>query len=376
MQISLPKWGKATGGTAVPHNLLFVVDNFAQGGAATVVYSLIKRLDRRLFNPLLCCLDEVGDLGEELRADGVGVFWLERRPGIDWGVVDKLRRIIKQQAINLVHVHQYTAYFYGGLAAIGSGLKKLMFTEHGRHYPDQRKTKRVIINQLLLPFTARVIAVSPAVKQSLITYEGIPGRRIEIIFNGIDCRGFDLKVDVAAKKRELGIPAANLVCGMIARLGTEKDQATLIKAIPRVAQKYPHISLLLIGDGPKRGELEDLVRKLGVADRVIFTGSRRDIPQLLAVLDVVVLASFYEGTSITLLEAMAAAKPVVASRVGGNEVVVEDGVSGFLVPPADEDALAERLLQLLGDEGLRQRMGRSGRRRVEERFGHQLRATI
>jgi glycosyltransferase involved in cell wall biosynthesis len=165
-----------------------------------------------------------------------------------------------------------------------------------------------------------------------------------------------------------GITEANLVCGMIAILGTEKDHSTLIKAMPKIIPQYPNTSLLLIGDGPKRAELQDLVHKLGIADKVIFTGNRRDIPQLLATLDVVVLSSFYEGTSITLLEAMAAAKPVVASRVGGNPEVVEDGVTGFLVPPADPDALAFRLSQLLGDEDLRQKMGQAGRQRVEEQF--------
>jgi glycosyltransferase involved in cell wall biosynthesis len=367
--MSLHKWGKADKGMTGPHNLLFVVDNFAKGGAAVVVYNLIKNLNRAVFNPLLCCLDEVGALGEELKADGIKVFWLNRQPGTDWGIVNKLKGIIKQEAIDLVHAHQYTAYFYGGLAAITAGLKKLIFTEHGRHYPDQRKTKRVLINKLLLPFTARIVAVSPAVKQSLITYEGMPGRRIEVVFNGIDVQKFRVKLDVAAKKGELGIPAANLLCGMIARLGMEKDQATIIKAIPKVAQKYPHISVLLIGDGPKRSELEALARKLEVADKVIFTGNRRDIPQLLAILDVVLLSTFYEGTSITLLEAMAAAKPVVASRVGGNPAVLEDKVAGFLVPPVDPDALADSLLQLLEDAALRRKMGCCGLQIVKERFG-------
>ncbi len=349
-------------------NLLFVVDNFAKGGAAVVVHNLIQHLDRSLFNPMLCCLDETGALGEELKASGVKVFCLNRQPGTDWGIIKKLRRIIKTERVDLIHAHQYTAFFYGGLAAISSRFKKLIFTEHGRHYPDQRNTKRVIVNQLMLPFTARIIAVSPAVKQSLITYEVMPGRRIEVIFNGIDCCKFKTNNHEINKKKSLGLAPGDLVCGMIARLGTEKDQATLIKALPKVILKYPQARLLLIGDGPKKTELENLVRQLGLADKVIFTGSRRDIPELLAVLDIAVLATFYEGTSITLLEAMAAGKPVIASRVGGNPAVVEDGVTGFLVPVSDPEALADRLLQLFADEHLRKQMGNAGCRQVEEQF--------
>lgn len=352
----------------VPINLLFIVDNFAKGGTAMVVYNLINSINRTAFNPLICCLDKVGDLGEELKSNGIKVFWADRQPGTDWGVVNKLRKIIRQESIDLIHAHQYTAFFYGGVAAILSGFKKIMFTEHGRHYPDRRKTKQVILNKLLLPFTAKVVAVSPAVKQSLVTYEGIPGRRIEIVFNGIDIKKFGQKTDVAITRKELEIPPTDLVCGIIARLGTEKDHVTLIKAMAKVIRKCPNVSLLIIGDGPKRMELEELTHKLGLVDKVIFTGNRRDIPQLLNVLDIVVLSTFYEGTSITLLEAMAAAKPVVASRVGGNPAVVEDGITGFLVPPADSEALAACLLGLLGDKNLRQKMGNSGWQLVNKRF--------
>ncbi len=351
-----------------PSNVLFVVDDFAKGGAAVVVYNLIQRLDRSLFKPLLCCLDDTGVLGEELKASGVKVFYLNRQPGTDWGVIKTLRQIIKAENVDLIHAHQYTAFFYGGLAAISSLFKNLIFTEHGRHYPDQRNTKRVIVNKFMLPFTARIIAVSPAVKQSLITYEGMPGHRIEVIFNGIDCHKYNIFIDTANKKKELELSPTSLLCGMIARLGTEKDHATLIRAMSKITLKYPQARLLLIGDGPKKSELENLVRQSGLADKVIFTGSRRDIPELLAILDVAVLSTFYEGTSITLLEAMAAEKPVVASRVGGNPLVVEDGDNGFLVPPNNPEALADRLLQLFADESLRKKMGQAGRRHVQQQF--------
>ncbi len=221
---------------------------------------------------------------------------------------------------------------------------------------------------MLVPFTHRIVAVSPAVKQSLITYEAISAKRIEIIFNGIDLAKFETVHNTKNIREKLKIESDCFVLGMIARLSSEKDPVSLIQAISLVADKYPRVKLLLIGDGPRRRELEDLVFKLKLTDKVIFTGSRRDIPQLLSILDVVVLSTFYEGTSITLLEAMAASKPVIASSVGGNPAVIEDGVSGFLVSGGDCKALADKILQLLADSDLRRQLAKGGYQRALERF--------
>lgn len=349
-------------------NVLIIVDDFSKGGTASVVDILIRGLNT--YQPVLACLDAIGNKGEALKKQGIKVFDLQRQPGFDWKLTGKLAGLIRQEKIALVNAHQYTAYFYGTLAAIRAGFTKVVFTEHGRHYPDVCKPVQVLINKtVLLPCTAAVTAVSEAVKQSLITYEGIPARRIRILVNGINTRRFKLNEDERKTVRTgLGYEASDLLVGMVARLGQEKDHETLLKAMPIICEKIPEIKLLIIGEGPKRIKLEKLAQELGINRQIAFTGSRKDIPELLAALDLVVLSSFYEGTSITLLEAMAAGKATIASNVGGNDKVVVDGKTGFLFKQGDYQELARKVISLLSDKTLRQSMGEQGRKIVCERF--------
>ncbi len=353
-------------------NILFIADDFSEGGAARVVYELILGLDKSKYRPELCCLDAVGSLGEKLRAEGIEVHWLKRRPGTDWGLTGRIAGLVRTRNIHLMHLHQYTAFFYGSMGALYSGLKKVVFTEHGRHYPDRRNPKRIMFNKIFCPRTSRIIAVSEAVKQSLIEYEGIPGSRIEIIMNGIAPAPFRQELDEKrrqALRQELGIPSQDIILGMIARLGTEKNHPALMKAFQRALQQNPNLSLLIIGNGPLRDDLLLLRDKLGVGQKIIFTGVRQDVTRLLNLINIVVLSSFYEGTSITLLEAMAAGKPVLASRIGGNPQVVEDGITGWLF--GGEEDLAQRILQLAADPLLLVRMGQAGCQRFDKYFTRQ-----
>ncbi len=358
-----------------PQKILFLVDDFSKGGAARVVETLIKGLSLdpsrpgTSFQPLLACLDAGGEPGDSLRRQGVKVFYLQRRPGVDWGLILRLAKLIRREEVTLVHAHQYTAYFYGALAAILAGFIKVIFTEHGRHYPDKRKPLQVLLNKaILIPCTAAVTAVSGAVKQSVVPSEGIPPERIGILLNGIEVERFKLAADNLEQRAKLGCKLADPLIGMIARLGAEKDHVTLLQAMPAVCRQVPSARLLIIGDGPKRKGLEQLASSLSLGNQVIFTGKRRDIPALLAILDLVVLSSFYEGTSVTLLEAMAAGKAIIASRVGGNPQVVVEGESGFLFKPGDSQELAQKMVYLLGNAPLRKQMGEQGRKRVEELF--------
>ncbi len=353
---------------ASPRMLLMVVDDFGKGGAASVVYSLIQGLDGKRFIPVLCCLDAVGSLGKELQSKGYKVVLLGRQPGVDWSLIPKIGAVIRENKVSLVHAHQHTAFFYSTLAAVKAGRTPVVFTEHGRPYPDKRRLSHVVINQLLCRLTSRIIAVSPAVSRSLKVYEGISEKHIAVIYNGIDPRPFGIEVDKTVIRKALGIPSEDQVCGMVARLGSEKDHLTLLRAIKLVRQRLPRTTLVLVGDGPQREGLEEASRKLGLGSKVVFTGQRRDVPELLAIFDLAILSSHYEGTSVTLLEAMAAGKAVVASRVGGTPEVIEDGVTGWLCTPRAEEELAEKMIQLLRDPQLRHQLGGAARRRMKERF--------
>ena len=296
---------------------------------------------------------------------------LERRPGLDRRVGRRARRIIAEHRVALLHAHQYTPFFY---AAVARGLRRrpaMIFTEHGRHYPDQRKLKRVVANKFLLGRADRVTAVGRFVKRALVNNEGISPDRIEVIYNGIDPARFDLadrdRVR-AAVRNELGLRCDQPVALQVARFHPVKDHATSLRAFARVIADVSDAVLLLAGAGEMISEMQALAGQLGLGDRARFLGERSDVADLMAAADVFVLSSVSEGVSVTLLEAMGAKLPIAATAVGGNEEVVAHDESGLLSPRGDADALGANLAALLGSADLRARMGRAGHARLLERF--------
>ncbi len=345
-----------------------VLHSLVVAGAEVLVHGMVTRMRDR-FDFSVYLLDDIGPLGEDLRTAGVPVTVLGRRPGIDGSLVRNLGRALREDGVELVHAHQYTPWFYGALAAgAGPERPRVLFTEHGRHYPDVRRPKRVLFNRLLDPITDGMIAVSGFVRDCLRDNEGLDATRLRVLYNGIEPDRFGHAVDRVALRRDQGIGPDDPVIGIAARFAPVKDHATLLDAFRVVLDRRPEAKLVLAGDGPLRADLEAQAARLEIADSVRFLGVRRDVPDLLGTWDVFTLSSLSEGTSVTLLEAMASGLPAVATAVGGNPEIVEDGVTGLLAPRGDSRGLGEALLKVIDDgEGAR-RMGEAGQRRVRERF--------
>ncbi|MEX0775209.1 MAG: glycosyltransferase [Phycisphaeraceae bacterium] len=355
-------------------------------GAEVLAADLSRRLrDRYRF--VFLCLDEVGPLGEKLRGEGFDVRDLGRRPGVDMSVSRRLRRAARELGVDLMHAHQYTPFFYAAMSrmppaqVLPGGRPPILFTEHGRHYPDYRRPKRVLANKVLLRRGDRVTAVGHWVKQCLIDNEGISAQRIQVVHNGIDPRKFDTSQAHTTRQRmrhDLHIAPEQAVILQVARFHPVKDHATAIRAFAKVMEHAPaggasgrsrHAPLLLLaGDGEKRDECEALANQLHVGVNVRFLGVRSDVADLLAAADVFLLSSLSEGISVTLLEAMAASLPIVATAVGGNGEVVEHGQTGLLAPRGDADGLAAHLVNLLSHTELRRQMGATGRQRLLAMF--------
>lgn len=348
--------------------ILFVADDFSEGGAASVIFHLISGLDRDRFTPVLGCLDGVGELGEQLRSSGVRVEFLDRQPGLDKRLFKRIPDLMRKEKIDLVHAHGYTAFFYSALPALSIFFRKILFTEHGRMPPDFVRPKRVIVNKLVTPFIPDVVAVSRSVQDSLVRYEKISKKRIKIIVNGIDLMRFQKDGNKGSVRDELGIAPKEKVIAIIARLCDYKNHNNLIQSLAIANKKESRITLLIVGDGPMREELGILAERLGVKDKIIFTGVRHDIPDILDAVEMVALCSYYEGTSITILEAMAARLPVIASRIAGNPDVVMDQETGILVSPDDPDEIAEAIIRLSGSAELRSQMGQAGYRRCMKHY--------
>jgi len=344
-------------------------------GAEVLARDLSRKLKDR-YEFVFICLDRVGPLGEELRGEGFEVIDCARQPGVDWNVAKTIKRLSRERRIDLLHAHQYTPFFY---ASVSRGISRLgtrppvLFTEHGRHYPDSRSSKRVWANRLaLLRKHDRVSAVGEFVKRALVKNEGIGADRIEVIRNGIDPADFDAGPDEAATRQtvrdELGIAADAAVVLQVARFHSVKDHATAIRAFAKAHEANASSVMVFAGDGDERAAMESLAAELGITGALRFLGVRDDVHRLMPAADVFVLSSVSEGISVTLLEAMAARLPIAATDVGGNSEVVDHQTTGLLSPRRDPDAMGENLIQLLSNPEQRAALGDAGRQRLLDRF--------
>ncbi len=350
---------------AVPIRVGFVLHVMQVAGAEVLVAETIRRLGPRI-EPVVLCLDRVGALGELMQKEGVEVIAFARHAGMDLSVVRRLARVIRERRLDVVHAHQYTPFFYGALGAKASLTNpRVIFTEHGRHYPDVVSWKRRFANRVLFDRLADdVNAVCGFSATSLAAHDGFSKARIEVIENGVDLSRYRVVRDQGALKARLGLAADRRHIVTIARFHPVKDHRTLLQAFSHVAASIPDVDLLLVGDGPLRGELEQIARSLGLAERISFLGVRDDVADILAVADVFALTSVSEAASITLLEAMASKVPVVVTEVGGNPEIVRHGIDGLLAPRGDASAIAAAIVTLLESPDTARAMARSAADRV------------
>jgi glycosyltransferase involved in cell wall biosynthesis len=337
----------------------FVLHVMQVAGAEVLVAETIRRLGTRL-DPVIFCLDDIGTLGEQLQRDGVPVIAFGRRPGLDLRVAKRLAREIRQRHVEVLHAHQYTPFFYTALSRLLTpGRVHVMFTEHGRHYPDIVSSKRRLANRLVFGRLADEIhGVCRFSADSLARVDGFR-QPIDVIANGIDLSRYST-ISREQARQQLDLPQDRSFVACVARFHPVKDHAMLLRAFARVASAVPTADLLLAGDGPLRGALTAQAADLGIADRVRFLGIRHDVPQLLRAANVFALTSISEAASLTLLEAMACRLPVVVTAVGGNPEIVQHDRQGYLVPRGDDAAAADAIVRLLGDPNRAAAMGDAG----------------
>lgn len=348
-----------------PKHVLHITYDMNIGGTEQVIKNLVQGLDGQRFRSSVLCIDgQVGPWGQELEQAGVKHYCLKREPGFDLGLIRSIRNLIMKERVDIVHAHQYTPFTYGWFGSVFTG-KPLVFTEHGRFYPDVSSAKRKLINPILQTRTASITSISNATKQALVTYENFSEHKIEVIYNGIADSTCERSDSLAL---QLGLKPDQIVFGTISRLDPIKNQTMMLQAFSRCLNEYPQARMLIVGDGPTRAELESLVDKLGIRHALIFTGFQPKPQQYLALMDVFLLPSLSEGTSMTLLEAMCFAKPSLATAVGGTPEIIVDGVTGLLTPNNDEDALAAAMMKLASSQLLRQSLGEKARAEYESRF--------
>ncbi len=346
-----------------------VIHALGVGGAEILVDQMVRRLSDE-FHCVVAVLDEIGEIGDRLKRDGFVVEHLHRQPGIDRGCAKRLKSFADREGAQILHAHQYTPFFQAMLSRGLIGRRPVVFTEHGRHFPDLPSRKRSIVNRLLLRSCDRLIGCGGAVRQALIHNEGLPESRVEVIYNGVDLKALGKSSPGAREniRKEFGYSSDDFVAVLVARLHELKDHQTALRAVDAARQQIPGLRLLLAGDGDQRAAIEQTIRERGLEKTVTLAGTRQDVADLLAAADVFLMSSISEGIPLTVIEAMAARRPVISTAVGGLPELIEHGVTGFLAPSRDDAALAKSLIELYRDGSLREQMAETAAQRANEKF--------
>lgn len=345
--------------------VMFVITCMPVGGAETLLVELIRGMDRTRFEPELCCLKYFGPLGETLSKE-IPAFTGLLSSKYDFAVLGRLTRLMRQRRIDAV-VTVGTGgdkMFWGRLAGWLAGVPVICSALHSTGLPDHVEWP----NRLLAPITDAFIAVARSHGEYLVAREGCPARKVRVVPNGVDTERFQARTPDPKLREELGIPPNTPLAGIVAALRPEKNHALFLAAAQRTLEQMPNAHFLIVGDGPQRAAIEALRHELGLEKVVHVAGTRHDIPALLALMDVFVLTSHMEANPVSILEALACERPVVATAVGSVPETVIDGQTGFLVRPGDAQAIADRLIELFRDRAKAAALGRCGRRHVVEHW--------
>ncbi len=317
-----------------------------------------------------------GSLIETVRERGIPLIIepslvREVNPLQDLRALFRLARLMRQGRYTIVHTHSSKAGIVGRWAAKLAGVPIIVHTVHGWGHHDRQhpliRAYYILLEKLTLPITDKLIVVSPLnTEKGLADGIGRP-EHYTVIRSGIELERFGHpQVDRATTRAAWNIPLDAPVVGTVTRLSAQKAPLDFVRAAAQVAAAVPNVYFLVVGDGPLRAEVEQLARDLGISERLVLTGLRRDVPEQLAAMDIFALSSLWEGLPRVLPQAMASGLPVVATATDGSIEAVTDGENGFLVPPGQPAVLAESLIRLLRDPALARQMGEAGRHRVAE----------
>ena len=348
-------------------NLLFILQTFRTGGSERIVLDLCENLDPAKFKCFVVALVG-GELEKTFREKGVITHCVYKRGHDALRVMRQISTFIKKHQIHVINAHHFTPFLHSFYGAKIHGCK-IFYTGHTSPEIDLLNGFWSMVGKILLHFSDGAIAISDGVYKSIIKKFHLKKDKAFKIINAVNHKRFEIDVDTKKKKKELNIQSKEKVIGSVGSLRKQKNYPNLIRAFNIVQKKMGNVKLLIIGEGKRRSELKALVKELGLDSNVLFLGARLDVPELMNIMDIYCLASFFEGLPLTLLEAMSAGLPVIGTDVTGITDVIIHESTGLLVQSDDPEALAKSLVRLLTNPALAKELSVNGKRYVFEKHG-------
>jgi glycosyltransferase involved in cell wall biosynthesis len=350
-------------------NVLIIIATEPIGGPGKGVLQLLEHAPADAFEYQLCnfCLEDrpLGQFVDEARRRNLNLSLLKQRFTLDPHLVIQARRVIRERDINLVQTHGYKANTIGFFL---KALCRLPWIGFAHGFIEESRKLRLYnrIERLVLRRADMVVAVAESMK-ALLTRSGIAARKIRVVHNAIDLSEATSQISRNEIRQRHGLTPAHKVIGVIGRLSPEKGQMVFLRAMEKTVRSIPGVKAFIVGDGPDRAVLEAFCREKGLNEHVLFLGYQERIADFYQVMDLLVLPSLSEGLPNTVLEAMTFGVAVLATTVGGVPEIVQNG-NGMMVPPNDPEALAERMVELLGQDALRHAIGLKGKNSLYPRF--------
>lgn len=351
--------------------VLQIFEDLEIGGLERIIVTLVEELDQERYDPEVWCIAKGGDIAEELIRKGKVVRILGIKSYYNPINILRFAYELKKASPRIIHSHGYFSNTISRIAAILAGVP-IKFVHLHNVYSSAYSRRNLAIERFLSLFTDKIICCSDAVRRFAIDYEKINPHKLLTIYNAINLERFTYPANFQEMRERLGLLAGEKLIGTIGSLRAVKGHRYFLEAARLLTGKFPHLKFAIVGGGSLETELKMLARNLGLEEKVIFTGSQRDVSGLLKAMDIFVLASLREGMPLSVIEAQACGLPIVATKIGGVPEVVKDGVSGILVAPKSPEAISKAVISLLKDSQKAKEMGRAGQRICRERFSSKI----
>ncbi len=359
--------------------IAFIIDHLDVGGTETQLYSLLRGLDKKQFEPQVICLKEKGRTAQQIENIGVPVLamfpskWVRPKLLNRIVLVLKLAKYLKKNQIKIIQNYLITSNILGTIAGKLAGVNVICASERGVTNTDNGDLSgRNKVFRSLLPWIDKVIGNSNLVVDYLRKSVNVPDDKLCCINNGINYRKYQ-EAPPSGLRTEFGLPDEAILIGVIGRLIVQKNHLLVFKVFKELTESYPNLFLMVVGDGCHKDKLVQMVTQFRLEAKIIFLGNRSEIPSILKDLDIVVQGSNFEGLPNVIMEAMSTAKPVVATDAGGTRELVIHNETGFLVPCKKENPLRKKLAHLINNPEDRLTMGFKGQQHIKQHFsGNQL----